>query len=124
MLRDAAKDAVKAALSIQKEAHDEAMQKLVDEQKKIHSPLSRTNLTRTSGITYNSIGGIVGSLLHLWGPLLDHLLLVDLLLSLPVVVLPLRVPRITSRPCHSVKPRSKKTYYKEKMIQSQNRAYV
>jgi hypothetical protein len=33
MLRDAAKDAVKAALSIQKEAHDEAMQKLVDEQK-------------------------------------------------------------------------------------------
>jgi len=58
MLRDAAKDAVKAALSIQKEAHDEAMQKLVDEQKKIHSPLSRTNLTRTSGISYNSMGGI------------------------------------------------------------------
>jgi len=28
MLRDAAKDAVKAALSIQKEAHDEAMPKL------------------------------------------------------------------------------------------------
>ena len=34
------------------------MQKLVDEHKATHSPLSGTNLTKTSGISYNSMGGI------------------------------------------------------------------
>ena len=51
-------DAVRAAIQQQKEAHDEAMQKLVDEHKATHSPLSGTNLTKTSGISYNSMGGI------------------------------------------------------------------
>ena len=50
------KDAVKTALQSQKEDHDEAMQKLVDEHKAAHSPLSGTNLTKTSGISYNSMG--------------------------------------------------------------------
>jgi len=53
------KDAVKTAIQrLQKEAHDEAMQKLVDEHKAAHSPLSGTNLTKSSGISYNSMGGI------------------------------------------------------------------
>ena len=33
------KDAVKTAIQLQKEAHDEAMQKLVDEHKAAHSPM-------------------------------------------------------------------------------------
>ena len=52
------KDAVRAAIQIQKEAHDEAMQKLVDAHKTAHSPISGTNLTKSSGISYNSMGGI------------------------------------------------------------------
>ncbi len=52
------KDAVKAAIQHQKEAHDEAMQKLVDEHNAAHSPLSGTNLTKSSGISNNSMGGI------------------------------------------------------------------
>ena len=52
------KDAVKTAIQSQKEAHDEAIQKLVDQRKAAHSPLSGTNLTKSSGITYNSMGGI------------------------------------------------------------------
>ena len=54
------KDAVKAALKDQKEAHDEAIQKLVDEHNlpTPPSPLSGTNLTKTSGLSYNSMGGI------------------------------------------------------------------
>ena len=47
------KDAVRTAIQSQKEAHDEAMQKLVDEHKAAHSPLSGTNLTKSSGITYS-----------------------------------------------------------------------
>ena len=54
------KDAVKAALKDQKEAHDEAIQKLVDGHNLATppSPLSGTNLTKTSGLSYNSMGGI------------------------------------------------------------------
>ena len=52
------KDAVRAAIQLQKEAHDEAIQKLVDEHKAAHSPLSGKNLTKSSGISYNSMGGI------------------------------------------------------------------
>jgi hypothetical protein len=52
------KDAVRTAIRSQKEAHDEAIQKLVDQHKAAHSPLSGTNLTKSSGITYNSMGGI------------------------------------------------------------------
>jgi len=52
------KDAVRTAIQSQKEAHDEAIQKLVNEHKAAHSPLSGTNLTKSSGITYNSMGGI------------------------------------------------------------------
>ena len=54
------KDAVKAALKDQKEAHDEAIQKLVDGHNlpTPSSPLSGTNLTKTSGLSYNSMGGI------------------------------------------------------------------
>ncbi len=52
------KDAVRTAIQSQKEAHDEAIQKLVTEHKATHSPLSGTNLTKSSGITYNSRGGI------------------------------------------------------------------
>jgi len=52
------KDAVRTAIQSQKEAHDEAIQKLVNEHKADHSPLSGTNLTKSSGITYNSMGGI------------------------------------------------------------------
>ena len=52
------KDAVRTAIQSQKEAHDEAMQKLVDEHKAARSPLYGTNLTKTSGISYNSMGGI------------------------------------------------------------------
>jgi len=48
------KDAVRTAIQSQKEAHDEAMQKLVDEHKAVHSPLSGRNLTKTSAISYNS----------------------------------------------------------------------
>ena len=54
------KDAVKAALKDQKYAHDEAIQKLVDDHNlpTPPSPLSGTNLTKTSGLSYNSMGGI------------------------------------------------------------------
>ena len=52
------KDAVRTAIQLQKEAHDEAMQKLVDEHRAINSPLSGTNLQKTSAISYNSMGGI------------------------------------------------------------------
>ena len=53
------KGAVKEALKNQKEAHDEAMQKLVDEHTRpTSSPLSGNNLNRTSGLSYNSMGGI------------------------------------------------------------------
>ena len=52
------KDAARTAIQSQKEAHDEAMQKLVDEHKAAHSPISGTNLTKSSGISYNSMGGI------------------------------------------------------------------
>ena len=52
------RDAVKAALKDQKDAHDDAIQKLINDQKAAHSPLSGTNLTKTSGISYNPMGGI------------------------------------------------------------------
>ena len=53
------KDAVKTALKDQKEAHDEAIQKLVDGHNlPTPSPLSGTNLTKTSGLSYNSMAGI------------------------------------------------------------------
>ena len=52
------KDAVRTAIQLQKEAHDEAMQKLVDEHRALNSPLSGTNLQKTSAISYNSMGGI------------------------------------------------------------------
>ena len=63
------KDAVKAAIQHQKEAHDEAMQKLVDEHKATHSPLSGTNLTKTSGISYIQWGESIPHLSPQW---LDH----------------------------------------------------
>ena len=53
------KDAAKKAPKNQKEAHDEAMQKLVDgHTRPTSSPLSGNNLKRTSGLSYNSMGGI------------------------------------------------------------------
>ena len=59
-IKQMVKDAVKAALKDQKEAHDEAIQKLVDDHKlsTLSSPLSGTNLTKTSGLSYNSMGVI------------------------------------------------------------------
>ena len=51
-IKQMVKDAVKAALKDQKEAHDEAIQKLVDDHKlsTLSSPLSGTNLTKASGL--------------------------------------------------------------------------
>ena len=57
-IKQLVRDAVKAALKDQKDAHDEVIQKLINDQKAGHSPLSGTNLTRSSGISYNSMGGI------------------------------------------------------------------
>ena len=57
-IKQLVRDAVKAALKDQKDAHDEVIQKLVNDQKAGHSPLSGKNLTTSSGITYNSMGGI------------------------------------------------------------------
>ena len=52
------RDAVKAALKDQKDAHDEVIQKLINDQKAGSSPLSGKNLTTSSELTYNSMGGI------------------------------------------------------------------
>ena len=54
------RDAVKAALKDQKDAHDDAIQKLMDDHKisTLPSPLSGTNLTKASGLSYNKMGGI------------------------------------------------------------------
>ena len=59
MIKDAVRTAIILQLrAAQKEVHDEAMQKLVDEHRAINSPLSGTNLQKTSAISYNSMGGI------------------------------------------------------------------
>ncbi len=65
MIRDAVKAALKdqkdahnEEIQAQKEVHDEAIQKLAREHKAAHSPLSGTNLTKSSGKHYNKMGGI------------------------------------------------------------------
>ena len=95
------KDAVKAALKDQKEAHDEAIHKLVDGHNLATppSPLFGTNLTKTSGLSYlwgNQWGESLPRLLQqrLGHPC--HSLLVPLL-PLLMVVPKLRTHRITSR---------------------------
>jgi len=56
-IKQLVRDAVKIALKDQKDAHDDAIQKIMDDHK-LSSPLSGTNLTKASGLTYNSMGGI------------------------------------------------------------------
>ena len=65
MIRDAVKAALKdqkdshnEEIQAQKELHDEAIQTLAREHKAAHSPLSGTNLTKSSGKHYNKMGGI------------------------------------------------------------------
>ncbi len=65
MIRDAVKAALKdqrdahnEEIQTQKELHDEAIQTLTRDHKAAHSPLSGTNLTKSSGKHYNKLGGI------------------------------------------------------------------
>ena len=69
------KDAVRAAIQSQKEAHDEAMQKLVDEHKAAHSPLSGTSKSHEefgNNIQFNG-GDLYHTSRHYASTVLDEL---------------------------------------------------